>query len=283
MRNRGPRRAAILSGLLVGLVVTGGLAQESRKIFFIDFTHEKPRQLYLAHGASEKDPETYLYMAYSLTNTDDVDHPFYLQVQATDDAGNSYRDGYHPTALERIRKRLGNEAVVVLKDGSKEQGRLEINGDRYDLDQGTKSKSIRASDVEAVQYQLWGHRDVTTPETPGGTEVTGTGTRPLGQPYEIARPIIKAGETRRCVAIFRGVSKQMDRLTIEINGLTNDIIIEAVADHQRKITEKVYQIVYKRPGDEFYPSMDAMSFVSKGWVDRARTIKTDLKQPKEAE
>ncbi len=281
MHSRPLGRTAILSGLLAGLVVSGVLAQESKKIFFLEFVHEKPRQLYIAHGASEVDPEAYLYMVYTLTNTDDVDHPFYLQVQAADDAGNSYRDGYHPTPLERIRKRLGNEAVVVLKDGSKEEGRLEINGDRYDLDQGTKSKSLRSSEVESVQYKLWGHRDVTTPETPGGTKVTGP--RPLGEPYEIARPIIKAGETRRCVAIFRGVSKQMDRLTIDVTGLTNDIIIEAVADHRRKITERVYQIVYKRPGDEFYPSMDAMSFVSKGWVDRERTIKTDLKQPKEAE
>jgi hypothetical protein len=279
------RKGLGLLGLVACLLVAGGAptidAAEDGKIFFLDFSHEKPQRLIVAHGVKETKPDVFTYMVYTLKNTDDADHEFYLEIHAKTDDGQEVRDGYHPLALQRIREKRGNEAVVVLQDGSSLEGSVEDDGFQLEVDSGTSIRSVSLDEVAEVQFKLWGHQEVTSPRNP--TEgATGDAPRPLGKPFAIPRPVIKAGETRECVAIFKGVSENMDRLTVEFVGLTNDVVIETVADHTRKVTYRVFQIVYERPGDEFYPSLDKMTFVRKGWVDREETIKTDLKSPKEA-
>lgn len=265
---------------LVVLVAGVGYAQDEAKLYFLKFTHDAPKELYLTTGDSGEEPEVFWYLVYTVENADPEDHEIYLEVTAETGKGVRYRDGYHPLALERIRKQTGNQAVVRLKDGTTVEGRVELGMDRTDVDEGTSSRSLKNDEVEEIRYKLWGHKEVTTPEEISSVEVRPE-RRPLGKPYKIARPILKAGETRQCVAIFPRLDAEMDRLTISILGLTNDILVEPTEPHTRKVTERLYQIVYERPGDEFHPSLDKISFVKEGWVDRERIIKTDLKSPKE--
>lgn len=95
-------------------------------------------------------------------------------------------------------------------------------------------------------------------------------------PRKLDLPVIKAGTSARCVAIFKGPSPEADRLTIYVRGLTNDVIVEKTAPHERKLTEQVLEIAYERPGDEFYRTEDPFEFAGRRWVRVERVIKTDL-------
>ncbi|MCZ6690170.1 MAG: hypothetical protein O7H41_11240 [Planctomycetota bacterium] len=270
----------ILGGLWTGVAGRIGFAQDEKKLFFLEITYETPKELYLRSGHGGEDRDVFWYFPYTLKNKDAEDHKFFLQITAETNRGVKYRDGFHPLALDKIRKMNGNQADVYLKDGSKLEGRVEIRGERVQVDSGTSFKSVQSDDVDKISYKLWAHTDVTMPERVASVPVTGE-RRPLGQPYEIARPVIRAGETRQCVAIFPRLDAETDLLTISVFGLTNDILVEPTEPHRRKITERIYQIVYERPGDEFFPSLDKISLVKEGWVDRERIIKTDLRSPEE--
>jgi hypothetical protein len=102
---------------------------------------------------------------------------------------------------------------------------------------------------------------------------------PQGESAKIALPVIKAGETLRCAAMFRGLDPQMDRLTIFVRGLTNDFEIEAAEPHRRKVRERVLELVYESPGDEFSTHVRPIRFVSEKWVDIEKVVKTDLDKP----
>jgi hypothetical protein len=116
--------------------------------------------------------------------------------------------------------------------------------------------------------KFWTAEDVTTAHEP--TDVNA----PF--PRSLDLPVIKAGETVKCAAIFNGWDREMDRLTITIRGLTNDVIVTKTAPHERKLSERVLQLMYERPGDEYYRSEDPVEFVGRQWTTIERTIKTDL-------
>lgn len=266
--------AALIAGS-IALPVSS--ARDEKKLFFLEFSHETPQELIL-EARETAEPDIFWYMLYTLKNVDAEDHPFFLQITAENNKNVRYRDGYHPMALQRIRQMTGNEARVRLKDGTEVTGLLEKNIGRIDVETESGTRSFREEEVEEVAYLLWGHKDVTTPDEIASVPV-GKGTRPLGKPFKIARPVIKAGETRQCAAIFRRLDPETDRLTIRLLGLTNDIKVEEAGPHARKVTERIYEIEYKRPGDEFYPGLDRLFLVREAWMDQVRTIKTDLRSP----
>lgn len=95
-------------------------------------------------------------------------------------------------------------------------------------------------------------------------------------PRKLDLPVIKAGEAVKCVAIFNAWDREMDFLTIQIRGLTNDVITQKTAPHERKVSERVLLLKYSRPGDEYYRNEDAVEFSGREWTTIERTIKTDL-------
>lgn len=94
---------------------------------------------------------------------------------------------------------------------------------------------------------------------------------------ELKLPILKAGETVRCVAIFRGPDPEADRLSVTFRGLTNDVIAQKTdKPNERKLSERALVLTYERPGDEYFRTQDSITYVGRQWVTLERTIKTDL-------
>jgi hypothetical protein len=96
-------------------------------------------------------------------------------------------------------------------------------------------------------------------------------------PHDMKLPVIKAGESVRCVAIFRGPNVEADRLTVTFRGLTSDVVAAKTdKPNERKVTERALVLDYERPGDEFHRSSDAIEYVGRQWVVLERLVKTDL-------
>jgi len=107
---------------------------------------------------------------------------------------------------------------------------------------------------------------------------------------------IEPGQTVKCVVIFHGYHPEMDRLTITVRGLTNDVHFykgdeerreaeklgkrgdppQDLPPHRRKVVERALLLKYYRPGDEFYATLDALEFEGREWVTLERIEKTDL-------
>ncbi len=115
---------------------------------------------------------------------------------------------------------------------------------------------------------LWSHEDLTIPGEPTDPNA------PF--PRKLNLPVIKAGEKVRCVAIFEGWHREADRLVVTVRGLTNDAIVTRTAPHERKIVERVLELHFARPGDEYYRTEDPIELAGRKWVNVERTIKTDL-------
>lgn len=96
---------------------------------------------------------------------------------------------------------------------------------------------------------------------------------------KISQAIIKAGETKKCVAIFPRLDEDMDKLTISVRGLSNDVTIAAKEDHRREISERVLQLEYKRLGNPHFTADKDPEFVTERWLTEKRSIKTDLRSP----
>ncbi len=75
-----------------------------------------------------------------------------------------------------------------------------------------------------------------------------------------------AGDKRECVAIFNAIDPEADRIVIDVHGLVDDIEVEELSNGDIKLTERVLRIEFRRPGDEFFTSMDSFEFQKKSWV-----------------
>jgi hypothetical protein len=149
--------------------------------------------------------------------------------------------------------------ITAVSDKGREYRSL---GDPLVKEQARKRLGVRKDE------RLWSQEDFTTNHEP---------TDPSAPfPKKIDLPVIKAGETVKCVALFRGFDREMDRLTITVRGLTNDVIAKKTGPHERKLSERVLKLHYSRPGDEYYTNEDPIEFVGREWVTVERTVKTDL-------
>jgi hypothetical protein len=115
---------------------------------------------------------------------------------------------------------------------------------------------------------FWSAEDYTTAHEP--TDVS------AAFPRQLDMPVIKAGQKVKCVAIFNSLDAEADFITISVRGLTNDVIMKKTAPHERKLSERVFQMHYYRPGDEYYRTEDPIEYTGHEWVIVDRTIKTDL-------
>lgn len=74
------------------------------------------------------------------------------------------------------------------------------------------------------------------------------------------------GEQRHCVAIFNPLDREADRIVITVHGLVDDIEIEDLGGGRFRFTERVLQITFARPGDEFYSSLDKFKLLDQKWT-----------------
>jgi hypothetical protein len=115
---------------------------------------------------------------------------------------------------------------------------------------------------------LWTEEDFTVAHEP--TDVN------AAFPRKLDLPVIKAGETVQCAAIFHGWDNEMDFLTVSVKGLTNDVIETKTAPHERKLSERVFQLHYERRGQDYMRTEQPVEYVGHEWVTVDRIIKTDL-------
>lgn len=77
------------------------------------------------------------------------------------------------------------------------------------------------------------------------------------------RTTIDAGETKEAVAVFGSVVESTDVLKIEIKGLWDRLSREGPKTF---IEDRVLELTYHRPGDEYYPQDDPITLKGKKWI-----------------
>lgn len=76
----------------------------SKKIWMLELEHAKPKRIRIG---IEPNVQSYLYLPFTLTNPDDKDHSFFLEVWAESDKGKTYRPVASQVVLAKVRHRLG--------------------------------------------------------------------------------------------------------------------------------------------------------------------------------
>ena len=82
----------------------------------------------------------------------------------------------------------------------------------------------------------------------------------------------KPGQSRECVAIFNPIDPEADKITLRVFGLVNDVEMENLSGTKWRISERVLEVTFERPGDEFYTSLDKFNFVGQKWVTQSREV-----------
>ena len=78
----------------------------------------------------------------------------------------------------------------------------------------------------------------------------------------------KPGEKRDCVAIFGELDPSTNNIKIIVRGLSNDYHLVETEDGDREIEERVYEIFFHRPGDEYAINLDRFIQKKKGWAKK---------------
>ena len=86
--------------------------------------------------------------------------------------------------------------------------------------------------------------------------------RPLKGVQEM-RGEIGPGETLEAVALFRNVHEGTDLLKIEVRGLWDRVYTEK---DKLIVEDKILNLYYYKPGDEYYPQFDRFYFKKHEWV-----------------
>jgi len=80
--------------------------------------------------------------------------------------------------------------------------------------------------------------------------------------------VLKVGESKKGVAVFRGVNGASDTLTVYVGGLSGDLKSEKTPEGEIVVLYRTYKLVYGRPGDEFVLALDPVNLKSAEWVWR---------------
>ena len=129
-------------------------------------------------------------------------------------------------------------------------------------DRGKTYTNLFLPDVErAIERQegrlLWGKDD----------EFEVTSKRDAGNPRS-RYVTLRAGEKRQSVAVFNRLDPSANTITISVSGLSNEIRPVARAEGPRALHERVRELTYQRPGDEFAITRDSFQLVGEQWVKR---------------
>ena len=78
----------------------------------------------------------------------------------------------------------------------------------------------------------------------------------------------ESGKKRQCVAIFNKLDPGANKIVISFRGLSNDFHLITNEDGSREIEERVYQLRYERPADEYEINLDRFHLRKKEWVKK---------------
>ncbi|MGQ9591713.1 MAG: hypothetical protein ACUVYA_15625 [Planctomycetota bacterium] len=79
---------------------------------------------------------------------------------------------------------------------------------------------------------------------------------------------LPAKGTRNCVAVFSPIDPNASKITIRVTGLSNEILRLKKEDGAEELQDRVLEIRYVRPGDEYAVGLDTFKFVGKEWTKR---------------
>jgi len=79
---------------------------------------------------------------------------------------------------------------------------------------------------------------------------------------------LKAGETRKSVAVFNSIDPNASKIVFRIAGLSNEIKSIAKEDGGKELEERIRELRYERPGDEYGITADSFKLVGKEWVKK---------------
>jgi hypothetical protein len=267
-------------------------------LWFLKFKHDKLRWISMNNDLGVKGgkiphefsgsskqlrTENYWYIFYTITNKEETDHRIFINITAESDKNKNIlsKRGKKKKSFisewDQYRVKGIDEQKADAKLNPQSLFRSRYRKRYHDVKDPAVFKKVEAilryrgklKKGEALHSQL----DLTIPSKKADLNAD-PATRKL------AMPTIKAGETKKCVAIFRKFDVEMDWAIITFRGLSNDQIVGFPEDHRRNVTENILQLVFERRGSNFFTANKTPKFVSKKWIAVKRTIKTDLKSPK---
>jgi hypothetical protein len=79
---------------------------------------------------------------------------------------------------------------------------------------------------------------------------------------------IKTGEKRNCVAVFNRLDPNANKITIRVEGLSNEIKEVVKEDGARFLESRVRELTFDRPGDENAITLDSFTLIGQDWVKK---------------
>jgi len=80
--------------------------------------------------------------------------------------------------------------------------------------------------------------------------------------------IIKPGETKKGLAVFKGVDAEAKKLLLYVSGLSGDFTVNQGKDGGLVVMYRTFKATYYRPGDEWHLEIDPVTLESSEWVWR---------------
>lgn len=176
------------------------IAKSDPNVWTLDIKYGRPKRVEIKGelGVSE----VYWYIYYEVTNNDKLERPCFIDVVAESDKGKNtftYHDSVIPEVKEELKKILG------VKEGETLYTSDDLRHPGTDTNKlPTRDDATRESNFATTKVA----RDASSGIYSGGNA-------------KLAFPMIKPGETRRCVAVFQKFDNEFHFLTIYFHGLTN--------------------------------------------------------------
>ncbi len=86
------------------------------------------------------------------------------------------------------------------------------------------------------------------------------------------------GKRRDCIAIFNQLDPSATKVTIAIEGLSNDLKLIHPEGGEKQIQSRVYLLELERPGDEFAMNLDRFNLVRRGWSKKLTALALPAKE-----
>ena len=86
---------------------------------------------------------------------------------------------------------------------------------------------------------------------------------------------LKAGETRRSIAVFNEFDPNANHITIEIAGLSNEVASVKLEDGTDALGQRIRKLSYYRNGDEFAVTRDSFELKRQEWIRRVIRVESN--------
>ena len=144
-------------------------------------------------------------------------------------------------------------------------------------DKGKSYSSVHLPDVEAqierkVGRPLWGRTDESEILRERAKEGEAAAEKGAFNYFPF-----KSGESRECLAIFSKLDPGTSKVTVGVEGLSNDLNLVQKEGGGRQVISRVYGLDLERVGDEYAVGLDQFRLLKEGWTKKV----TDLVVPKE--